>query len=251
MINYGLENKVVLLTGGSRGLGRVLVDELKQQGSTIIFANRDAELGAQVAAETGTEYVQLDLTDFGSIEALFAHIVAKYGKLDVLINNAAETGGGASIPVMEQSDEITKQFFNTNTLGSFKCAQEAAKIMVNQETKGVIVNVSSTTASKGGSGLAAYAASKGAVNSMTYAMATEFGPMGIRINAVQLGVIGNEATKMFAEANPEYYAAYCANIPLGRVGEPEEMIKPILFLCSPDASYMQGSVVVVDGGLLV
>lgn len=251
MINYGLNGKIVLITGGSRGLGRVLIDEFKAQGSTVIFANRDAELSKQVAAETGTEYVQLDLTDIASIEALFAHVAAKYGKLDVLVNNAAETGGGASIPAIEMTNEATAQFFNANALGTFKCVQEAAKIMVNLEDKGVIVNVSSATATRGGQGLSAYAASKGAVNSMTYAMAHEFGPLGIRLNTVQLGVIGNEATKMFAEANPEFYAAYCANIPLGRVGEPYEMIKPILFLASPDASYMQGSVVVVDGGLLI
>lgn len=251
MINYGLNGKVVLITGGSRGLGRTLIDEFKAQGSTVIFANRDAELSKQAAAETGTDYIQFDLTDFASIEALFAQIMAKYGKLDILVNNAAETGGGTNTPALELTNEMTKQYFNTNTLGTFKCVQEAAKIMVNQESKGIIVNVSSTTASKGGGGLTAYGASKGAVNSMTYAMAGEFGPLGIRINTVQLGVIGNEATKMFAEANPEFYAAYCANIPLGRVGEPYEMIKPILFLCSPDASYMQGSVVVVDGGLLV
>lgn len=251
MLNYGLENKVVLITGGSRGLGRVMINEFQAQGCTVVFGNRDAELGAQVSAETGAEYVQFDLTDLASIEAMFAYVAAKYGKLDLFVNNAAETGGGANTPAMELTNEEVEHFFRANALGSFKCAQEAAKIMAAQETKGCIVNVASTTASRGGGGLTAYGASKGAVVSMTYALASEFGPLGVRLNTVQLGVIGNEATKAFEKQNPEFYAAYCANIPLGHVGEPEEMIKPILFLCSPDASYMQGSVVVVDGGLLV
>lgn len=247
-MNYGLENKIVLVTGGSRGLGRVMIEEFKAQGCTIIFGNRNAELGAKVSAESGCEYVQFDLRDKASIENLFKYVVDKYGRLDILVNNAAITSSNQA-PIDQLDPEYVNEAFTANSLGTFICIQEGIKVMKNQETKGCIVNITSATTEHGGAGLAAYAASKTAINSMTCSAANEYTEQGIRINAVMCGVIATEGTMAFREASPEHYAAYCSGIPAKRTGEMAEFCKPVMWLCSDDASYVSGTLLRCDGGL--
>ena len=249
-MNYGLDHKIVLITGGNKGLGRVLVDEFQTQNCTVVFGCRNEELGNKVAEETGAEYIKADITDNVSIKHMITHVKEKYGKLDILINNAAlccET----QMSMIDFSDEYIAANFDTNSRETFKCMQEAIKVMLKQETKGTIVNITSITTIRGGNGVSIYAASKAAINSMTKAAAREYGSQGIRINAVMSGVIGTEQTKAFAEVSPEHYKAFCSNIPLERVAEPEEIAKPVLWLCSEDASYIQGHLLVADGGTLI
>lgn len=247
-MNYGLENKVVLVTGGSRGLGRTMIDEFRKQGCTVVFGNRDEALGEKVAQETGCEYVKFDLRDKASIVHLMEHVVEKYGRLDILVNNAAITSSyQAPIDLLEP--DYVHDAFTANSLGTFVCIQEAIKIMKEQESKGCIVSITSATSVRGGAGLAAYAASKAAVNSMTASAANEYAKTGVRINAVMSGVIGTEATKAFKEASPEHYAMFCDGIPAKRVAEPEEICKPVLWLCCDDASYVNGICLSCDGGL--
>ena len=248
-MHYGLDNKIVLVTGGSKGLGRCLIDEFQAQNCTVIFGNRDEELGKKVAEETGAEYVKFDLTDNASIENMVAHVKEKYGRLDIMVNNAALCCAN-QMSMAEFSDEYVAENFATNSRGTYKCMQEAIKVMLTQETKGSIVNITSITTVRGGNGISIYAASKAAINSMTEAAACEYGAQGIRINAVMSGVIGTEQTKAFAVASPEHYKAFCSNIPLARVADPEEIARPVLWLCSDDASYVQGHLLVVDGGTL-
>lgn len=247
-MNYGLQGKIVLVTGGSRGLGRTLIDEFKAQGCTVVFGNKDIHAGAQVAKETGCEYIPFDLRDEDSISRMIQAVVEKYGALDILVNNAALTSSMQQ-PSAELDSEYVSDVFTTNSIGTFKCMQAAIKVMAKQEHKGCIVNITSATSIRGGAGLAAYASSKAAINSMTASAANEYAQEGIRINAVMSGVIGTAATKAFKEASPEHYAAFCAGIPLRRVGEPEEICKPVLWLCSDDASYVTGTCLSCDGGL--
>lgn len=247
-MNYGLENKIVLVTGGSRGLGRTMIDEFKKQGCTVVFGNRDEVLGEKVARETGCEYVRFDLRDKASIVHLMEHMVEKYGRLDILVNNAAITSSHQA-PIDLLEPDYVNDAFTANSLGTFVCIQEAVKIMKEQESRGCIVNITSATSVRGGAGLAAYAASKAAINSMTASAANEYAKTGVRINAVMSGVIGTEATKAFKEASPEHYAMFCDGIPAKRVAEPEEICKPVLWLCCDDASYVNGICLSCDGGL--
>lgn len=246
MIKYGLENKIALITGGTQGLGAVMVKEFLNQGCTVIFAGRNKETGAQIATETGAEFFPFDLADRQSIEALFAHIKEKYGRLDILINNAANTKTSKQVMTMYDYDQVA-EFFMVNSLGTYKCVQEAIEIMLQQEDKGCIVNISSTTSVKPTLGNSAYAASKGAVNSMTYAAAGEFAGKGIRINSIICHIISTQLIKNVAEKNPVAIKRALEAIPAGRIGEPEEYAKVALWLCSEDASYVNGSCVMVDG----
>lgn len=249
-MKYNLDHKIVLITGGSIGLGRTLINEFLSQNCTVIFGNRNESLGKQVAEETGAEFVKFDLRDTDSIEHFISYVHDKYGRIDILVNNAALCCTNQMNMADFDMDYITASF-ETNSRGTYKCMQEAIKVMKSQETKGTIVNITSITTVRGGAGVSVYAASKAAINSMTTAAAAEYGADGIRINAVMSGVIGTEQTKAFAVASPEHYKAFCSNIPLGRVAEPEEIAKPVLWLCSDDSSYVQGHLLVVDGGCLV
>lgn len=249
-MNYGLDNKIVLITGGSVGLGRTLINEFQAQNCTVIFGNRNEELGKKVEKETGAEFVKFDLSDIDSIKNIISYVSKKYGRIDILVNNAALCCN-SQMPMAEFDDEYIKTSFTVNSLGTYKCMQEAIRVMLKQETKGTIVNITSITTVRGGAGVSVYASSKAAINSMTAAAANEYGSLGIHINAVMSGVIGTEGTKAFKETSPEHYKAFCSNIPLARVAEPEEIAKPVLWLCCKDSSYVQGHLLVVDGGCLI
>lgn len=246
-MNYNLEGKIVLITGGSRGLGRTMIDEFQKQRCIVVFASRDSELGEKVSKETGAEYVQFDLEDRASIEKLMSHVAEKYGRLDILVNNAALTSSGSQkLPDLDAG--YVRDVFTFNCIGTMCCMQEAIKIMEKQESRGCIVNISSATSIRGGAGLAPYAASKAAINSMTASAAAEFACKGIRINAVVCGVIATETSKKFWANDPARHEASCAKLPVKYVAEPEEMCKPVLWLCSEDASYMHGACIACDGG---
>ena len=247
MINYGLENKIALITGGTEGMGRVMVDEFLAQGCTVVFAARNQENGKRVSEETGAEYVCFDLLDRQSIEALFAHIKEKYGRLDILVNNAASCRTTKS-EMTAYDYELVEKFFMTNSLGTYKCIQEGIKLMLEQEDPGgSIVSISSTTTVMPSFGVSHYAASKAAINGMTYAAAGEYAAKGIRINSVMCSAINTEQFRAILKAQPEKLKGTLAKIPMGRVGEPQEYIKAVLWLCSEDASYVNGSCLLVDG----
>jgi len=248
MINYELKDKVVLVTGGRKGLGSAIAKNYIAQGCKVIISGHSSS-GQKDALEMGAaEYVTFSLTDHVSIEKMFRSVVEKFGRLDIFVNNAACTAGTGK-PLTEYDSDFVKQVFEENCAGAFKCLQEALSIMVKQGG-GSVVNIGSSVAMNGGTNSGLYATSKSAVNAMTRLAALEYAAQGVRVNAVVPGLMLTESTLEYKAANPEGYDTFCQGIPVKRCADIEEVAKAVLWLSSDDASYIYGVSLPVDGGLI-
>jgi 3-oxoacyl-[acyl-carrier protein] reductase len=239
--------KIALVTGGSRGIGAAIVLDLARKGFTIALNYRNDEAAAHAVAEQvralGVECMPLraDVSDASQVAAMFALIDAKFGQLDVLVCNAGvlrDTLLGASEPA--DFDAV----FSVNISGVVNCCRQASKRMVSRR-RGVIVNLSSVAATRPGRGQSNYAASKGAVEAFTRALAVELAPRGVRVNAVAPGVIETDMTREIRALAPEELNK---RILLKRPGSAREVAAVVGFLCSDEASYVTAQVWNVDGG---
>ena len=239
--------KVALVTGGSRGIGAAIALDLARKGFAVVINYRSDEAAALgVAAqlrELGAECLMLraDVADAAQVATMFAAIDARFGQLDVLVCNAGvlrDTLLGASEPA--DFDAV----FSVNITGVVNCCREASKRMVAQR-RGAIVNLSSVAASRPGRGQSNYAASKGAVEAFTRALAVELAPRGVRVNAVAPGVIETDMTRDIRALAP---AELHKRILLKRLGSAREVAAVVGFLCSDEASYVTAQVWNVDGG---
>lgn len=244
---------VAIVTGGSRGIGRAIALVLAQQGWDICFTyvtNEQAARETQRLVEaTGrrVKSVRADMASPQDIRQLFATCEATFGRLDALVNNAGIVGGQHSI--LEASEEHLRGFFDANVVGPFLCVAEAARRMSTQKggRGGTIVNMSSAAARHGGMPLEAhYAASKGAMDSFTVALAKELAPHGIRVNAVRPGLIETEIHEV--HGGRELLERLGPTVPIGRAGKAEEVAQVVAFLCGPLSSYVHGALVDVSGG---
>jgi 3-oxoacyl-[acyl-carrier protein] reductase len=239
--------KIALVTGGSRGIGAAIVLDLARKGFAIALNYRNDEVAAQDVAQQvralGVECLPLraDVSDATQVAAMFALIDAKFGQLDVLVCNAGvlrDTLLGASEPA--DFDAV----FSVNISGVVNCCRQASKRMVSRR-RGVIVNLSSVAATRPGRGQSNYAASKGAVEAFTRALAVELAPRGVRVNAVAPGVIETDMTREIRALAPEELNK---RILLKRPGSAREVAAVVGFLCSDEASYVTAQVWNVDGG---
>ncbi|WP_146814227.1 SDR family NAD(P)-dependent oxidoreductase [Halobacillus faecis] len=238
-----LDGQVVLVTGANRGQGKVVAEYLLSLGASVAFGARNVHLAEEVVASTGSPYalaVQLDVTKNEEWMVATAEVVKKFGRLDVLVNNA---GLLIRKPFIEMKKEEYEQLIQVNQLGVFFGMQAAIPYMIEQG-KGSIVNNLSISSFAPISESSAYAATKASVVAMSKAAAIELGPSGIRVNMVHPGGV---ETEMATEGKgiPEFYDS----IPLGRIGQPREIAKAIAFLASDDSSYCTGTEIVVDGGM--
>jgi glucose 1-dehydrogenase len=224
-----LEGKVALITGGSRGIGRALVEGFRAEGATVHVNHFDPN------DEGGLRY---DVSDVGQVRELFAQLE----RLDVLVNCAGITGW---TDLLEADEAQWDAVIDTNLKGTFFCSVEAARLMRAGGRGGSIVNVSSVVAERGMRYLAAYAASKGGINALTRQLAVELAPDGIRVNTFAPGATNVE--RNLAD-DPSYLTTWAPLIPLGRVAEPEEMVGPAVFLASDESSFVTGQHFCVDGG---
>ncbi len=234
-----LEGKTALVTGGSRGIGRAVALELARAGATVTIGYRSgAEEAEAVAAQTGGRAVQADVGDPDEARRL----VEEAGQLDILVNNAGLTRDGL---IARMSDEDWRVVLATNLGGAFFTSRAVARSMMRRRS-GAIVNVTSIVGLHGNAGQTNYAASKAGLIGLTKSLARELGSRGVRANAVAPGYVDTRLTDVLPE---ELRAAMLAATPLERLGEPEDIAHAVRFLCSEEAAFITGEVLLVDGGL--
>jgi 3-oxoacyl-[acyl-carrier protein] reductase len=234
-----LEGKTALVTGASRGIGRAIAAELANAGATVVIGyHSGADEAAEVADELGCRSVQADVSDPDDAKRL----VEEAGDVDVLVNNAGITRDGL---LVRMPDEDWRVVLDTNLGGTFNTCRAASRGMMKRRG-GAIVNLSSISGVRGNPGQTNYAAAKAGIIGFTKALARELGSRGVRANVVAPGYI---STRLTNELPDELKESMLAATPLGRFGDPEDVAGVVRFLCSDEASFITGEVLLVDGGL--
>ena len=238
---FDLKDKVVLITGATGGIGGAIAKKMKQAGAKVVISGRNI---AKLDSEFDDSYVKIpaDLADEGAAVELVMDAIEKCGRLDVLINNAGIT---ADTLLMRMTDEQFDNVINTNLRSCFKMCRAAIMPMMKQRF-GRIINMASIIGVIGGAGQANYAASKGGMIAMTKSIAAEVASRGITANAIAPGFIKTPMTDVLSE---ELKKNYLAQIPAGRFGEPDDIANACVFLASDEASYINGQVLHINGGL--
>ena len=234
-----LDGKTALVTGASRGIGRAIASELAAAGASVVLGYRSgAEEAEELAAATGGRAVQADVSDPDQARAL----VAEAGDLDILVNNAGLTRDGV---LARMSDEDWRTVIDTNLASVFFTCRAASRPMMRKRS-GSIVNLSSIVGVHGNWGQTNYAASKAGIIGFTKSLARELGSRNVRANVVAPGYVKTRLTDVLPE---EATQTMLANTPLGKLGEPEDVARAVRFLCSDEAAFITGDVLLVDGGL--
>ncbi len=241
-----LTGKAAIVTGGSEGIGLAIVERFLTEGAHVLFCGRNAETGARELARIAhpnAHFLSADVGEEGQVEGLVAHTVDLFGKLDILVNNAAKA---AVSLIPEHSTEDWRRSTAVN-LDSVFFASRAAMPHLKRQS-GTIINIASISGLAGDGAYPSYCAQKGAVINLTKAMAVYHAREGVRINALCPGFVQTPATDAF-NAIPGLLDDWFRGIPAQRPGRPEEMASIVAFLASDEASYMHGSIVVADGGV--
>jgi 3-oxoacyl-[acyl-carrier protein] reductase len=234
----------VLVTGGTRGIGRGIVEAFARRGATVTFTGRDEAAAAEVAGGApGARFVAADVSTPGGAEAAVAAAVEHGGGLDVLVNNAGITRDGL---LMRMSDEDWAAVLATNLTGTFLTTRAASRRLLKSQ-RGRIVNITSVVGLTGNVGQANYAASKGGIVAFTKAVAKELASRGVTANAVAPGFIQTDMTAGLPEA---VVTEMRGRIPLGRLGTVQDVAEVVVFLATAEAGYVTGQVIVVDGGMV-
>jgi NAD(P)-dependent dehydrogenase (short-subunit alcohol dehydrogenase family) len=246
------DGRVAVVTGAGRGMGRAVALRLGREGAHVVVAEFNADHGVEVADEIragggAATPVTADVSRTEDVTRLFAETVKAYGTVDILVNNA---GIGVAKPILDYTEADWDRQMGVNVKGVFFCSQAAARVMIPRR-HGKIVNFASTSAFVSSSQPeVAYDTSKGAVRQMTVSMAAELAPHGINVNAVAPGTTATEMTRS-SLSTEEGMAWQLARIPMGRVGQPDDIAAVVLFLCSDEAGYITGHTLVADGGWLL
>ena len=247
-----MSNPVVLITGALTGIGRATALAFAHEGARIVVSGRRDEAGHALAAElrdlgAEAEFIRADVRHEDDVRSLVDRTVARFGRLDVAVNNAGTEGTPG--PVTEQSAESYNAVFESNVLGILLSLKHELRVMQPQGS-GSIINLSSIAGRIGFAGVSVYVASKHAVEGLTKSAALEAAAFGVRVNAVAPGPVETEMMNRFTGGDADTKAAFLGMIPLKRAGTPDEIAQTILFLASDKAPYLTGQSIAVDGGKL-
>ena len=247
-----MDNPVVLITGGLTGIGRAAAVAFAKKGARVVVSGRREEAGEALVAElrslgADAEFINADVRDDDEVRALVDQTVARFGRLDVAVNNAGTEGRLG--PITEQTVESYAATFDTNVLGVILSMKHEVRAMLEQGS-GSIINISSTYGHEGAAGASVYVASKHAVEGVSKSVALELVNSGIRVNVVAPGATDTGMLTRFT-GTPENKAGLVATVPMHRLGRPEEMAAGIVFIASEEASYVTGHVLNVDGGMTI
>lgn len=247
---FNVNNKIALITGSSRGLGKFLAKGLASNGAKVIINGRNKESLEETKEEFAREGLNVftsifDVTDQNIIDREIEKIKNEVGTIDILVNNA---GVNHREPLEEINEESWQHVIDINLSGAFRVSKAVAKGMINQK-KGKIINICSMQSEISRPTIAAYAASKGGIKMLTRAMAVDWAKHGIQINGIGPGYFKTEMTKPLYE-NPEFDSWLCSRTPSNRWGDPEELIGALIYLSSSASNYVNGQIIYVDGGLL-
>ena len=249
MIDVSLEGKAAIVTGGSKGIGRAIALAFAEAGASVALAARGQEdldrAAKEVEAAGGRALpVVTDVSDPEAVQNLVDRTVEAFGTVDILVNNA-----GAA-PFMSTVDQIREsgfeKYFRINFMGALYATKAVGQVML-PKGEGCVLNVASVAGFIASPGLSYYSTAKAALINLTKTVAREWASSGIRVNAVAPGWVETEMNEQ-ARQFPEFFQGALASIPLGRWAKPEDIVGPVVFLCSPAASFITGSVLVVDGG---
>lgn len=243
-----LENKIALVTGASRGIGRQIALTLAQEGAHVIINYNGSEAKAQEVKDTieqqggKASLYQCNVSDFTACEEMMKQLIKEYGRIDILVNNAGITRDNL---IMKMKEEDFDAVLNINLKGTFNTIRHVSRQMLKQRS-GKIINISSVSGILGNAGQANYAASKAGVIGLTKTMARELASRGITVNAVAPGFVDTDMTEVLSE---DIKQAACQQIPLGRFGKPQDIANMVAYLASEKADYITGQVISVDGGM--
>ena len=243
-----LENKVALVTGAARGIGKAIAKALAAEGAVVIVnyngsAQRAAETVKEIEEAGGKALaIRCNVADFTACKDMIDGIIKEQGRLDILVNNAGITRDGL---LMKMSEEDFDSAMDTNLKGAFNCIRHAARQIIKQKS-GRIISISSVSGVLGNAGQANYSASKAGIIGLTKATAREVASRGITVNAIAPGFITTDMTEVLSEA---VKTSVTETIPMKKFGKPEDIAQTALFLASEEAAYITGQVICVDGGM--
>ncbi|MDG3084951.1 SDR family NAD(P)-dependent oxidoreductase [Vibrio hannami] len=246
-----MSNKIALITGATGGIGFQVAKRLGKDGYTVILNGIEDENGAARVAELNeagieAEYYGFDVTDEHAVTENVQAIGNKFGKIDVVVNNAGGLGGRS--PIEEMTTDFFRKVMALNLDSAFFVSRAAIPFLKKSDNASIINFTSNAAWNAGGPGAGIYGTSKAAVHTLTRALAKELAPAGIRVNCVSPGTIDTPFHKQIKETKPEVFASWANSIMLGRLGQPEEVASVIAFLVSTDASFMTAETIQIGGG---
>ncbi len=242
--------KTAIVTGGSRGIGAAIASEFARLGYNVLINYKSSEKQASALASSLRSYnseiftFKADVSKSDEVRSMTDFALEKFGRIDVLVNNA----GVSYIDTINYLDESkSNEIFETNLIGAYNCCKEISQVMINQK-RGKIINITSMWGETGASCEVAYSSSKAGVIGLTKSLAKELAPSGITVNAVSPGLIATQMNNSFSAEDLNYFIE---EIPLGRIGTPEDIAYAVSFLASDKADYITGQVLSVNGGYVI
>ncbi len=248
--NYSVEGKVAIITGSSQGIGNTLAKGFGEAGASVVLVARSAsrldDTAKEIQAKGGKALaVPTDVTDSPQVSHMVEQAMESFGRIDVLINCAGGSGADRFIPLLDMEEEVWDRVVNLNLKSVYLCCRAVGKVMTKQQS-GSVINFSSGAATVPVPCMTHYCSAKAGINHLTKVLAVEWGPNNVRVNAISPGLTDTPTER--EHMPPDLWEQYAGQVPLGRVGHPDDILGTALFLASEGSAYVSGVIVPVSGG---